>query len=70
MLLYNRTLLCFMNMSTKLPQKSRDMFWSTAAHDENADEVIGRPLTNTFDAKFGGEDHSIIVPETAVVCLL
>ena len=37
-----------------------------AAHDENGDPYIERINTNTFGEDFGGEEHSIVVPETAV----
>ena len=53
-----------------LPNDSNKIFWELASHEEEngVDGVIGRLNTNVFAITIGGEDHSAIVPETAVCC--
>lgn len=48
-----------------LPQKSRDSIFGLSRHDPETDQLLGNLDTNTFAAQFGGEDHFVIVPETA-----
>ncbi|KAH8591234.1 hypothetical protein B0O99DRAFT_632945 [Bisporella sp. PMI_857] len=51
----------------QLPLDSNELFWDLTSHEETLgiNRVIGRLNTNTFAANFGGEGHSVIVPETA-----
>lgn len=49
----------------QLPPASQDLFMSMAAHNESEEPIIERIYTNTFGEDFGGEEHSIVVPETA-----
>lgn len=48
-----------------LPQASQHLIFKLGHHDPNADPLLGILDTNTFAAEFGGEDHMVIVPETA-----
>jgi len=52
----------------QLPTQSNILFWELASHEEDrgVDGVIGRLNTNVFAVNVGGEEHSVIVPETAV----
>ena len=51
----------------QLPTQTNEKFWALATHEEGGvDGVIGRLNTNVFAVNMGGEEHSVIVPETAV----
>lgn len=49
----------------QLPSPSREKFMAMAAHNESEEPVIEKIYTNTFGEDFGGEEHSIVIPETA-----
>ena len=48
-----------------LPPHSKEMLLNMAAHDETQEPYIEKIYTNSFGEDFGGEEHSIVVPETA-----
>jgi hypothetical protein len=48
-----------------LPSHSKEMLLNMAAHDETQEPYIEKIYTNSFGEDFGGEEHSIVVPETA-----
>ena len=52
-----------------LPVASKKLFYGMAMQEkkgnEKIDEVVGRLNVNTFGEDFGGEEHSLAVPETA-----
>lgn len=61
----------FYRSATQLPEGTGEKFWALAAHEEKLREisgagVVGRLNTNTFGEDFGGVEHSIVAPETAV----
>jgi hypothetical protein len=64
----------FLSSIEGLPAVTREKFWALAAHEEDESKaivksgkgVIGRLNTNTFGEEFDGEEHSLVVPETAV----
>jgi hypothetical protein len=49
----------------QLPLSSKNKFLSMAAHNESQEPYIERIYTNTFAEDIGGEEHSIVIPETA-----
>ncbi|TGO24959.1 hypothetical protein BPAE_0090g00030 [Botrytis paeoniae] len=56
--------------ATQLPPSSSNLLYSLAAHEthrqlHNGEGIIGRLNTNTFGEDFLGQEHSIVVPETA-----
>lgn len=56
--------------ASQLPPSSSNLLYSLAAHEPhrqlpNGEGVIGRLNTNTFGEDFLGQEHSIVVPETA-----
>ncbi|TGO63667.1 hypothetical protein BCON_0011g00050 [Botryotinia convoluta] len=65
----NHTSLFFLS-ATQLPLSTSNLLYSLAAHEShrqlhNGEGVIGRLNTNTFGEDFLGQEHSIMVPETA-----
>jgi hypothetical protein len=55
-----------------LPEESRRQFWAMIGQveKEGGGGAVGRLNVNTFGEEFGGEEHSIVIPETAVSFLL
>ncbi|THV50499.1 hypothetical protein BGAL_0147g00020 [Botrytis galanthina] len=56
--------------ATQLPPSTSNLLYSLAAHEphrqlHNGEGIIGRLNTNTFGEDFLGQEHSIVVPETA-----
>ncbi|TGO38006.1 hypothetical protein BHYA_0084g00380 [Botrytis hyacinthi] len=56
--------------ATQLPPSTSNLLYSLAAHEplcqlHNSEGIIGRLNTNTFGEDFLGQEHSIVVPETA-----
>lgn len=49
----------------QLPPPTKELFLNMAAHNESEEPIIERIYTNTFGENFGGEEHSVVVPETA-----
>lgn len=53
----------------QLPQEARENFHAMIGQPGCPNEVTGKLNVNTFSEVFGGEEHSIIIPETAVSAL-
>ncbi|KAF7922374.1 uncharacterized protein EAE97_011116 [Botrytis byssoidea] len=56
--------------AAQLPPSTSNLLYSLAAHEphrqlHNGEGIIGRLNTNTFGEDFLGQEHSIVVPETA-----
>ncbi|KAH8665024.1 hypothetical protein BGZ60DRAFT_432276 [Tricladium varicosporioides] len=49
----------------QLPAESARLFHAMIGQHDAFNDVIGKLNVNTFGEEFGGEDHSIVVPETA-----
>ncbi|KAF8854581.1 SET domain-containing protein [Acephala macrosclerotiorum] len=49
----------------QLPPATRSLFLAMAAHNETEEPYIERIYTNTFGEDFNGQEHSIVIPETA-----
>jgi hypothetical protein len=49
----------------QLPPPTKQLFMDMAAHNESEEPIVERIYTNTFGLDFGGEEHSVVVPETA-----
>lgn len=49
----------------QLPPFAKQLFMDMVAHNESEKQIIERIYTNTFGEDFGGEGHSVDVPETA-----
>lgn len=50
----------------QLPEEARENFHAMIGQRGTKNQVIGKLNVNTFGETFGGEEHSIIIPETAV----
>jgi hypothetical protein len=50
----------------RLPAEARGKFHAMIGQKGSRSEVVGKLNVNTFGEQFGGEEHSIIIPETAV----
>ncbi|KAF4634143.1 hypothetical protein G7Y89_g3970 [Cudoniella acicularis] len=49
----------------QLPQDARERFYAMIGQPGTENQVVGKLNVNTFGEEFGGEEHSMVVPETA-----